>query len=115
MTTPPDENLERALRALRIEYLAESPDRVSELWRALARVQNGDRDGLEALHLRAHRLAGSGGGYGVPDVSAAARDADQYVRRLSESSSLPASADIDRLGELVQGIADAFTKARAPE
>lgn len=113
--TDADENLERALQALREEYLAAAPERVAELWAALARVQNGDLSAVSALGALAHRLAGSAGSYGFQAVSRQAREADQLCRALAGAGDPPSGTQITRLKDLVQGIADAFARASAPE
>lgn len=111
----PDEALERALRALREEYLAESPRRIAELWSALERVQNGDPAGLDQLRTLTHRLAGSGGGYGFPEISRTAQHADILCRAAMEAGTMPAGAEFARLRELVRGVADALASAQQPE
>lgn len=113
--TDGDENLDRALQALREEYLIAAPRRIAELWAALARVQNGDRGALAALGMLAHRLAGSAGSYGLPAVSQQARDADELCRALAGAVDPPRDTQITHLRDLVQSIADAFAKASAPE
>ena len=113
--TEEDPALEQALRQLRRDYLAAGPARVAELWSALTGVQNGDADALERLRLLAHRLAGSGGGYGFPSISQAGRHADQLSRELLARASPPDPSALTQLTALVQGIADAFAGATAPE
>lgn len=115
MPPPADENLERALRALRVEYLADAPRRLAELWSAIERVQDDGLDAVAALRLLVHRLAGSGGGYGLPEVTTTAQAADRYCRALVEAGARPAPSDIVCLRELVQGVADAFARAQSPE
>jgi len=105
----PDDALERALRALREEYLAAAPGRVAELWAALARVQNGEPAAISALGALAHRLAGSAGSYGFQAVSQAARELDQRCR------TAVATEPATDLRALVQAIADAFANVSAPE
>jgi hypothetical protein len=100
---------------LRAEYLADAPRRVAELWSSLERVQNGDPDGLGELRVLVHRIAGSGGGYGFPEVSRAAQAADDLCRGLLLRQSAVSASDAARLRELVQGVADAFARAHAPE
>ena len=112
MTTPEeDPALAAALRALRVEYLAAGPERVAELWRALDRVQNGDADALPDLRVLVHRLAGTGGGYGVPEVTIAARVADECCRALIVAGAPPGAADVTQLRVLITGVADAFERA----
>src|SRR6185436_7740706 len=103
------------MRGLRAEYLAQAPGRVAELWTSLERVQNGDADALGELRVLVHRIAGSGGGYGFPDVSRAARLADDFCRGILLRESPAGASDVARLRELVQGVADAFTQAQATE
>ena len=54
-----------------------------------------------------HRLAGSGGSYGFPEISAIAREAEQSV------ASSPPAAGSDRLDEAVRRLEAALTVARA--
>lgn len=113
MTTP-DEQLQAALGVLRAEYLAESPARLAELWTEFAGVQNGDGGALEALRTLVHRLAGSGGAYGLPVVTDSARAADQFCR--AAAGEVPLSKErVAGLRDLIQRIADAFHEASSPE
>ena len=107
--SPGDDDLERALRALREEYLGAAPQRITELWVALAKVQNGEPAAVAALGTLAHRLAGSAGSYGFQAVSQAARELDQLCRAGVTDEQRR------RLKDLVQAIADAFANASAPE
>ena len=113
MTT--DDTLQAALRRLRAEYLAAAPERVAELWTAYAGVQNGSGEALEGLHTLAHRLAGSGGSYGFPDITARARDAGQICRLLIASRAPPSPDELEPLRLALQGIADAFHNASTSE
>lgn len=113
--SPAEEDLQRALRALRAEYLAESPKRLGELWSTLERVQNGVAGSLPELRILVHRLAGSGGGYGLPEVTISSRAADTYCRTLIDAGTPPGAGDVTQLRVLLQGVADAFGRAQAPE
>ncbi|TFG45070.1 MAG: hypothetical protein E4H41_06035 [Gemmatimonadales bacterium] len=98
-----------ALRELRREYHAESPARVVELQRGLAALAAGDDGAETGLMVLFHRLAGSGGAYGFPQVSATARELERLLR--SEPHWTPA-----RLAEVqagIQEIAEAFTNGGA--
>ena len=110
-----DAELERALRPLRREYLEQGRARIAELWSAFAAVQNGDAEGLAQLQVLAHRLAGSGGGYGFPEITRTARLADHFCRELKTRPSAPGQDDLTQLHALVDGIADAFARAQVPE
>ena len=110
-----DPELERALAPLRRDYLAQGPARLAELWSAFETVQNGDAEGLARLQVLAHRLAGSGGGYGFPDITRAARMTDQFCRELNAAPSAPSQDALSQLHALVGGIAAAFASAIVPE
>lgn len=69
-----------ALRELRREYHAEGPARVMELETAFRALSEGDESAETVLAMLCHRLAGSGGAYGFPEVSVAARSMEQLLR-----------------------------------
>ena len=60
---------------LRREYLSEAPARLGELRKDLAAACAGEADAVASLKTRFHRLAGSGGSYGFPDITTASREA----------------------------------------
>jgi len=61
------------LRALEASYRAALPARLAAMEQAWRLARAGDAARLVELHGLAHRLAGSGGMYGLPALSAAAR------------------------------------------
>jgi len=107
MSTP-DDKLQAALRVLRAEYLDDAPRRLAELWTAFARVQFGDAESLTRLQSLLHKLAGTGGAYGLPAVTDTARAAEQRCHALSSAGVPPTSSDVQQLRTLIQGVADAF-------
>jgi HPt (histidine-containing phosphotransfer) domain-containing protein len=110
-----DDDLAAALHRLRADYLAAAPERIAELWTAYARVQNGGVQLLEGLGTLVHRLAGTGASYGLPAVTARAREADEACRQMIASRAPLAPGDMQRLRALLQGIADAFQDASFSE
>lgn len=74
---------EDAYRELQREYLEEVPKAFAELRALIESLRNGDPV-LPALKIGFHRLAGSGGSYGFPEISQIARAAEQLAS--SESS-----------------------------
>jgi HPt (histidine-containing phosphotransfer) domain-containing protein len=70
---------EQLFRQLRLDYLEESGERVAELRADLERLSDGAADAAGALKSKLHRLAGSGGSYGFPEVSAIAREAELWL------------------------------------
>lgn len=75
MTDP----LDLVLAQLARDYVAEAPSRIAELRKDLAALEAGESDALDSLRARFHRLAGSGGSHGLPDVSDVARHAEQWI------------------------------------
>jgi HPt (histidine-containing phosphotransfer) domain-containing protein len=92
---------------LRREYLSEAPARLAELRTDLAAAQAGEAGALVSLRTRFHRLAGSGGSYGFPEISESARAAE---RRLIADPE-PGPSAFDQLEAAVELIAGAFDRA----
>jgi len=65
------------LRALQELYTAQLPEKLAALRRSLA--ESGSERGLAQLHHAAHGLAGSGGTFGYPHVSATARSLERMA------------------------------------
>lgn len=110
-----DDALNRRLAELRASYIAESPERLGELWRLFARVQNGDVPALAELGSGLHRLAGTGGSYGLMSVTEHARTAEQAVRTLMAAGRAPRPGECATLRAQIQNLADAFAAASSPE
>ena len=109
--TSPDDALKSALKALRIEYLNEAPRHVAELRALLERAERGERGALDELRRALHKLAGSGGSYGFPDVSARGRAGEHEAQRLLDAGAPPAAPALATLRGMVESVADAFTDA----
>jgi diguanylate cyclase (GGDEF)-like protein len=71
--------LEEAMVALRREYLGEAPERLMELRKDYAAVLAGETGAAESLKVRLHKLVGSGGSYGFPEISEHARTAERWL------------------------------------
>ncbi len=112
MSGPADDPLEQQLRALRREYLAESSLRVDELRRIQARLAAGEPAALGELRQAFHRLAGSGGSYGFPRVSACSREGEHLAQGLEATGALPEATQLGSLDACVRAVADAFREAR---
>lgn len=111
---PPDadEALARQLRRLRAEYLAAATQRVAELHALSARLA-ADQAGTTLAQLRQafHRLAGSGGSYGFPRISAASREAEQLLQHLASQPLPLAGGDLTAISDRIEAIAEAFAAA----
>lgn len=110
--TSANDPLAEALRQLRLEYLKDAPLRVSELWALLERVERGENRALDELRKALHKLAGSGGSYGFPDISDTSRAGEQEVQRLLASGTV-CTSDVDALRALIQEVERAFATASA--
>ena len=104
--------LEAAMLALRAEYLYEAPERVRELSAALGRLRTGDTSALEDLERFFHRLAGSGGSYGFPEVTECSRAGEHAVIRLVGEARTPQREDFDVLEKHVLSVAEVFQAAQ---
>lgn len=65
--------VQRVFERMRREYLDELPARLDELAAAAA------ADDREAVKVRLHQLAGSGGSHGFPAISAVAREIERAL------------------------------------
>lgn len=102
-----NEPVDAIFQELRQQYLSEAPARLGELRKDLAAACAGETDAVASLKTRFHRLAGSGGSYGFPDISTASREAEQWLARNRE----PDNTGFAYLGASIGRIAAAFDKA----
>ena len=100
------------MKVLRAEYLADAPERVRELSAALGRLRGHDRSALGELQLYFHRLAGSGGSYGFPEITSRSRAAEQMVAALIREGRPLGRPDFSTLEQHVLAIAQAFQAAQ---
>ncbi len=101
-----DELHDAAYRELQMEYLQELPNALAELRGNLEAYRRGESV-VPALKTGFHRLAGSGGSYGFPEISEIARAAEQLVA----AQAPPGEAD--RLDDAVRRLESVLTVARA--
>lgn len=97
--------VDRAFQELRREYLASLPARLDELRSDVAGFAAGHRDAADSLKVRLHRLAGSAGSYGFPDLGSIAREAQHWLSRF------PAPGEADQLEAMVNRMAKAVADA----
>lgn len=90
--------LERILRELRREYLADAPARIAELRKDASALRAGEPDALDSLRLRSHRIAGSAGSYGFPNISARAKELELLVSASTTASADEVAAAVERVG-----------------
>lgn len=97
----------KAFDQLRREYLAEAATRLTEIRGDVDRFRAGEPDGLSTLRTHFHRLVGSGGSYGFPEISSSAREAERWLARDPE----PAPDEADWLDDAVDRLAVLFSAA----
>jgi HPt (histidine-containing phosphotransfer) domain-containing protein len=107
-----DDRLEALMRELRAQYLADADERVAELRSGLARVDAREPESLDRLRRLFHKLAGSGGSYGLDDVTAHSREGERATKRLLDAGAPPDDAALAELTPHVQRVADAFAAAK---
>ena len=97
---------EEAYRELQREYLDELPKLFAELRSDIESFRQGQAV-LPALRTGFHRLAGSGGSYGFPEISEIARTAERFV------TSEPPVTEVGKLDDAVKRLEAVLTVARA--
>lgn len=101
------EELEQVLAQLRREYVAESPTRLEELRKDVAAFRAGEPDAIRSLIILFHRMAGSGGSYGFPEVSEIGRSMERWLK----SEPAPGPDQAERLDQAVAQLARCFNEA----
>lgn len=110
-----DADLERVLRQLRTTYVAEGPRRLAELDAALGLLGSGTPGAATDLARLFHRLAGSGGSYGLDAVTSTARAGEQLADGLAASGAAPTSEQLAELRAQVSALGAAFEAARTQD
>ena len=89
--------LNDALTELRREYLFDAPGRLAELRKDVAAFRAGESDAVLSLIRRFHKLAGSGGSYGFPEISDLARGGERWLKTEPPIPGEPAAVRLDEL------------------
>ncbi len=110
-----DAELERALRQLRATYIAESPQRLAELDAALVSLGAGTPGAAKDVARLFHRLAGSGGSYGLHAVTSTARAGERLADALAAAGAPAAPAQLAEFRGQLDALRAAFEAARTQE
>jgi diguanylate cyclase (GGDEF)-like protein len=105
MTDPVDDVFQQLQR----EYVTELPLRLEELQADVLAFEAGHPDAAESLRVRIHRLAGSGGSYGFPEISTLAREMEQWL------AAAAAGAGADRLHGALEQLGVVVRRAAGTE
>jgi HPt (histidine-containing phosphotransfer) domain-containing protein len=108
-STGSDAQFDEIYQQLRREYLSEADDRLAELRADAATFAAGEAEAIRSLKTRFHRLAGSGGSHGFPEIGRIAREAEQWIA----SGPAPDGAAQERLAQAIQRLAEEFARARS--
>jgi hypothetical protein len=103
-----ENEVDELFRALRREYLSEGRDRLAELRADLTAFRDGSPGAVAALKTHFHRLAGSGGSYGFPDVSAIAKKTELWLGTGPPSG----SETVARLDDAIARLEAAFKSSK---
>jgi hypothetical protein len=108
---------EEALAAIRAEFVRRGPAHLDRLERALDGLARPTADvtPLAALRLEFHRLAGTGGTYGLSRIGALALEGESRCAELIGGGRTPSVADVERWREILSALRAEFAAARAPE
>lgn len=100
---------ERVYRALQQCYLTEAPARLVELRKEAEAFRMGEREAVEWLRSRLHRLAGAAAAHGLPDVSSAARELENWLT----AGPAPGADSTEKLQAGLNALSGAFDRAGA--
>ncbi len=105
------QNLGKEFQKLRAEFRGSMPAKITRLRSLWARVDcdEPDADALEILRRELHTMTGSGGTFGLPQVSKAAAAAEACLEGLKDGSR-PGGKRSGRFGRLL----DALEESAAP-
>ncbi len=109
-----DAALEEVLKSLRSDYLNELPERIAEMKDYLQKAKDDEekqREWLADAHTVAHRLAGTAGSYGFAELSHAAAEVDQYMKKLLKSNAQTGEVANRLNWQLMDELVDEMDKA----
>lgn len=97
---------ESRMAQLARKFMARTAGEVEQMRACLARLDAGDRSGLEKIHELAHRACGTGGTLGLSSLSDAAGDLERCVEALPPDA-LPGPAERARIEAAIEMLAAA--------
>jgi chemotaxis protein histidine kinase CheA len=90
-----DDDLKRELEAISAEYRASLPQRLSDIDAAWSAIKRGEGDGESVLVVlrNLHSMAGSALTFGLPELTTAARAAEDWIEPYHERSEVPPAGE----------------------
>lgn len=107
---PTDKQVLLKLARLRQDYISKLLDKLCEIDHLMSQLRTGTGTALDDLQVITHKLAGSAGTLGCPEVSAAARGCNQHISQLKTRSFLSTvdfmelEADYRDLQQVIHGL-----------
>jgi HPt (histidine-containing phosphotransfer) domain-containing protein len=76
--------VQQKLAALQHDYICNLPDKLGTITQHHSLLKSGSdkAQALDELHKLAHKLAGTAGTFGCPEISTAARNYDEFLKQL---------------------------------
>ena len=102
------EALEARLEGQRQQYRARLPAELDAMCELVRGVAGGHPQQLEALRLRLHRLAGSGGTFGLADLSRSARALEREVEAMMRDAAGAAALYAEDWYPRIQALGDSL-------
>lgn len=108
------ESLQSALAALRKDYLSRWPEKITRFENLITQLTGtqGPGDALRDLRMEFHKLAGSGGSYGMPEITTAGREAEAYIISIIDAGGAVSHDAHRKIQEYFGRLNDIFTAAR---
>jgi diguanylate cyclase (GGDEF)-like protein len=100
------EPLDDAFLEMQREYLSDLPARLEELRAEIEHFRAGVDGAATALRTRFHRLAGSGGSHGFPEVSEIAREMERWI------ATGPSREEAGRVEDAIDRLSQVLSRAR---
>ena len=107
------DSMKAAIEALRKYYVnnwLEKRNHLETLFENLERNPK-DKTIIGEFRMSFHRLAGSGGSYGLPDVSISAREAELLIVPFLDGDEVVSHETIKKIQNYIQSLDTIFTKA----
>lgn len=102
-----DDDLEASLAALNTQFALELPERIAKLTLACHKVRNGTDNDTSASEARllAHRLRGTAGSYGLPELSSLTGEIEDLIVEIHQQPDHPLWSEIPYLLEEAEKVA----------
>jgi chemotaxis protein histidine kinase CheA len=107
------DSIKAAIEVLRKDYVNNWPEKRNHLETLFENLERDPKDTtiIGEFRMSFHRLAGSGGSYGLPEVTIAAREAELLIVRFLDGDKDISPETIKKIQNYIQSLDTIFTKA----